>query len=83
VNALDLSPCATDLPPALGCRAAKLGRLLGAHRLDGTVVDVDPGGGSEPYHPDTGRWLIRNGRGRDEVLVSGGVGPGKSSRSIG
>jgi uncharacterized cupin superfamily protein len=117
---------------------AKLGPLLGADRLDGTVVDLDPGEGSEPYHyvygreewllvlagtptlrhpqgedqleagdlvclpegpagahrllnggesvvralflsttglpanvcyPDTGHWLIRNGLGRDEVVV--------------
>ena len=123
---------------ALGTEAAKLGPLLGADRLDGMVLDLDPGEGSEPYHyvygreqwllvlagtpslrhpqgedrleagdlvclpegpagahqllnrgesavralclsttglpanvcyPDTGHWLIRNGPGRDEVMV--------------
>jgi uncharacterized cupin superfamily protein len=40
--------------------AAKLGPLLRADRLDGTVVDVDPGEGSEPYHYVHGReqWLL-------------------------
>jgi uncharacterized cupin superfamily protein len=125
-------------------RAAKLGPLLGADRLDGTVVDFDPGEGSGPYHyvygreewllvlagtptlrhpqgedrleagdlvcfpegpagahrllnrgesvaralflsttglpanvcyPDTGDWLIRNGLGRDEVVVVRETGP--------
>jgi uncharacterized cupin superfamily protein len=39
---------------------ANLGPLLGADRLDGTVVDVDPGEGSEPYHYVYGReeWLL-------------------------
>jgi uncharacterized cupin superfamily protein len=38
----------------------KLGSLLGADRLDGTVVDIDPGEGSEPYHCVYGReeWLL-------------------------
>jgi uncharacterized cupin superfamily protein len=45
---------------ALAVRAAKLGPLLGADRLDGTVVDLDPGEGSEPYHYVYGReeWLL-------------------------
>src|SRR5207248_190240 len=45
---------------ALRDRMAKLGPLLGADRLDGTVVDVDPGEGSEPYHYVYGReeWLL-------------------------
>jgi uncharacterized cupin superfamily protein len=44
---------------ALG-EEAKLGPLLGAERLDGTVVDLDPGEGSEPYHYVYGReeWLL-------------------------
>jgi uncharacterized cupin superfamily protein len=127
-----------------GHGAMKLGPLLAANRLEGTLVDLDPGEGSEPYHyvygreewllvlagtptvrhpqgedhleagdllclpegpagahrllnrggsvvralvvsttglpanicyPDTGRWLIRNGLGRDEVAVSE-TGPG-------
>jgi uncharacterized cupin superfamily protein len=140
VNALTLSPEAADPHAATGSRyrAAELGRLLGADRLDGTVVDLDPEEGSAPYHyvygreqwllvlagtptlrhpqgedqlspgdlvclpegpagahrllnrgesvvralflsttalpanvcyPDTGHWLIRNGLGRDEVVV--------------
>ena len=133
------------LPRGVPSRAAKLGPLLGAERLDGTVVDVDPGEGSEPYHyvfgreewllvlagtptlrhphgedqleagdlvcfpegpagarrllnrgesavralflsttglpanvcyPDTGHWLIRNGPGRDEIVVRETVQPG-------
>jgi uncharacterized cupin superfamily protein len=39
---------------------AKLGPRLGADRLDATVVEVDPGAGSEPYHYGYGReeWLL-------------------------
>jgi hypothetical protein len=36
-------------------RAAELGALLDADRLDGTVVEMDPGEGSEPYHYVHGR----------------------------
>ena len=123
--------------------ATTLGELLGADRLDGTVLDLEPGEGGEEYHyvhgreqwvlvlagtptirhphgedrleggdlvclpegpagahrlrnrgesvaralllsttglpanacyPDTGRWLIRNGPGRD-VIVLGETGP--------
>jgi uncharacterized cupin superfamily protein len=45
---------------ALRDQAAKLGPLLGADRLDGTVMDVDPGEGSQPYHYVHGReeWLL-------------------------
>ena len=41
-------------------RAAKLGPLLGADRLEATVVDLDPGEGSERYHYVCGReeWLL-------------------------
>ena len=44
--------------PAL--RAARLGPLLGADRLDGTVVDLEPGEGGEPYQYSYGReeWLL-------------------------
>jgi uncharacterized cupin superfamily protein len=140
VNALALREEAADPHALTGFRyrTAKLGPLLGADRLDGTVVDLDPVAGSEPYHyvygreewllvlagtptlrhpqgedhleagdlvclpegpagahrllnrgesvvralflsttglpanvcyPDTGHWLIRNGLGRDEVVV--------------
>ncbi|MDP8910665.1 MAG: hypothetical protein M3M94_01205 [Actinomycetota bacterium] len=52
VNALALRAEAADphAPTGFRYRAAKLGPLLGADRLDGTVVDLDPGEGSEPYH---------------------------------
>jgi uncharacterized cupin superfamily protein len=38
----------------------KLGPLVGGDRLDGTVVDLDSGQGSEPYHCVYGReeWLL-------------------------
>jgi uncharacterized cupin superfamily protein len=133
--------------------AGTIGSLLGADRLDGTVVDLDPGEGSEPYHyvygreewllvllgtptlrhsqgedrleagdlvclpegpagarrllnrgesvvralflsttglpanvcyPDTGHWLIRNGLGRDELLVrkTGPVGANTASPGV-
>jgi uncharacterized cupin superfamily protein len=39
---------------------AHLGPLLGADRLDATLVDLDPGAASEPYHYTHGReeWLL-------------------------
>jgi uncharacterized cupin superfamily protein len=41
-------------------RATELGPLLGADRLGGTVVELDPREGSEPYHYVHGReeWLM-------------------------
>ena len=41
-------------------RAAQLGPLLGAERLDATVVELDPGEGAEPYHYVCGQeeWLL-------------------------
>jgi uncharacterized cupin superfamily protein len=41
-------------------RAAQLGALLDADRLDATVVEMDPGAESEPYHYLHGRekWLL-------------------------
>ena len=138
VLALRAEAADPDAPAGFRYRAVKLGPLLRADRLDGTVVDLDPGEGSEPYHyvygreewllvlagtptlrhqqgedhlqagdvvcfpegpagahrllnrgesvvrtlflsttglpanvcyPDTGQWLIRNGLGRDEVVV--------------
>jgi len=58
VNVLTLPTGPADAHP--GCRAATLGRLLGAERLEVTVVDVDPGEGYEPYHYVYGReeWLL-------------------------
>jgi uncharacterized cupin superfamily protein len=40
--------------------AAMLGPLLGAERLEATVVNLEPGQGSEPYHYVFGReeWLL-------------------------
>ena len=47
-------------PTGFRYRATTLGSRLGADRLDGTVVDLDPGEGSEPYHYVYGReqWLL-------------------------
>jgi uncharacterized cupin superfamily protein len=41
-------------------RAAEVSALLGAERLDGTLVELDPGEGAEPYHYVHGRekWLL-------------------------
>jgi len=49
---------AVNVPADL--RDEALGPLLGADRLDGTAVDLDPGEGSEPYHCVYGReeWLL-------------------------
>ena len=62
VNLLVLRAEAIDPHPPTGWRyrAARLGPLLGAERLDATVVDLDPGEGSEPYHYVFGReeWLL-------------------------
>ena len=62
VNAPALRTEAADpqAPTGFRYRAAALGPLLGADRLDGTVVDLDPGEGSEAYHYVYGReeWLL-------------------------
>ena len=62
VNALALRKEAADprAPRGFRYRPAKLGPLLGADRLDGMVVDLDLGEGSEPYHYVYGReeWLL-------------------------
>jgi uncharacterized cupin superfamily protein len=57
--------------------AGELGQLLGAERLDATVVDIDPGERAEPYHYTYGReeWLLvlagtatlRHPEGEDEL----------------
>jgi uncharacterized cupin superfamily protein len=71
-------------------RPASLGTLLGAERLDGTVVALDPGEGSEPYHYVYGReeWVLvlagtptlRHPQGEDRLetgdLVCFAEGPG-------
>jgi uncharacterized cupin superfamily protein len=55
-------PKSSPPQPAVNARerAGNLGPLLGAERLDATVVDLDPGEGSEPYHYVYGReeWLL-------------------------
>ncbi len=45
---------------ALSAEETRLGPLLGAYRLDATVVELSPGEGSEPYHYVYGReeWLL-------------------------
>jgi uncharacterized cupin superfamily protein len=62
VNVLALREETADphAPTGSRYRAAKLGLLLGADRLDATVVGLDPGEGSEPYHYVYGReeWLL-------------------------
>jgi hypothetical protein len=57
VNALALREEAADpqAPTGFRSRAAKLGPLLGADRLEGMVLDLDPGEESEPYHYVYGR----------------------------
>ena len=62
---------------ALAIATAELGPLLGADRLDGTVVDLEPGEGGEPYHYAYGRetWLLvltgtpslRHAQGEDQL----------------
>ena len=62
VNALAVRTEEVDprAPAGFRCRAATLGPLLGADKLDATVVDLDPEEGSEPYHYAYGReeWLL-------------------------
>jgi uncharacterized cupin superfamily protein len=80
VNALGIATEAADAAARGPYRAATLGPTLGAERLDGTVVDVDPAAGSEPYQYVYGReeWLLvlggtptlRHPRGED-VLGAG------------
>ena len=62
VNVLEIAARAADPNAAAGSRyrSAHVGPLLGSDRLDGTVVEVDPGEASEPYHHVCGReeWLL-------------------------
>jgi uncharacterized cupin superfamily protein len=79
VNAATLRAVAPEphTPPGARFRAAELGAHLGADRLDGTLVELDPGEGSEPYHYVLGRehWLLvlagtptlRHSQGEDEL----------------
>jgi uncharacterized cupin superfamily protein len=98
VNALTLREQAADPRAAAGFRyrAAKLGPLLGADRLEGTVVDLDPGGGAEPYHYVYGReeWMLvlagtptlRHRQGEDQLeagdLVCFPEGPAGAHRLV-
>jgi uncharacterized cupin superfamily protein len=93
-------PMSSPPQPAVNALAlrgdAKLGSLLGADRLDGTLVDVDPGEGSEPYHYVYGReeWLLvlagtptlRHPQGEDRLeagdLVCLPEGPGGAHRLL-
>jgi uncharacterized cupin superfamily protein len=58
VNALALREEAADRHAPT--RAGKLGPLLGADRLEGMLLELDPGEGAEPYHYVHGReeWLL-------------------------
>ncbi|MEA2311202.1 MAG: hypothetical protein QOE28_1170 [Solirubrobacteraceae bacterium] len=62
VNALAIAtkPADVRVPGEPRSRVAELGPLLGADRLDGTVVDLELGEGGEPYHYAYGRetWLL-------------------------
>ncbi len=62
VNAQAVPAESADPDAAAGFRyrVAPLGPLLGADRLDGTVLDLDPGEGTEPYRYVHGReeWLL-------------------------
>lgn len=62
VNALAVRAQAADQDASKGLRhrVAGIGPLLGADRLDGTVVEMDPGEGAGPYHYVHGReqWLL-------------------------
>jgi uncharacterized cupin superfamily protein len=62
VNALALAAetADADAPEASRYRRAKLGSLLGADRLDGTLIELEPGARGEPYHYVHGReaWLV-------------------------
>jgi uncharacterized cupin superfamily protein len=49
-----------NAPPGFRSRAASVGKPLGATRLGATILDLDPGEGSGPYHYECGReeWLL-------------------------
>lgn len=58
VNAL--APATEPTGPGSRGGSAELGPRLGAERLEATLVDLDPGEGSQPYHYVYGReaWLL-------------------------
>jgi hypothetical protein len=67
VNALALRQEAADphAPTGFLYRAAKLGPLLDVRALFLSTTGLP----ANVCYPDTGHWLIRNGLGRDEVVV--------------
>jgi uncharacterized cupin superfamily protein len=58
--ALDTETADADTPEVSRYRRATLGPLLGADRLDGTLIELEPGEGGQPYHYVHGReaWLV-------------------------
>ena len=60
VPALSAESAGADAPAGSRHRTATLGPLLGADKLDGTVMDLEPGQGGEQYHYVYGReaWLL-------------------------
>jgi uncharacterized cupin superfamily protein len=98
VNALAIATNPADLrvPSESRSRAAELGPLLGADRLDGTAVDLELGEGGEPYHYVYGRekWLLvltgtpslRHSQGEDQLetgdLVCLPEGPAGAHRLV-
>lgn len=62
VNALavPVSAWSPDVPAGFRSRRARLGPSLGAERLGASVVELDPGEGSAPYHYEYGReeWVL-------------------------
>jgi uncharacterized cupin superfamily protein len=57
---LPVSDPGTDAAAASGSRTATLGQALGGVVLNATVIELDPGAGSAPYHYEHGReeWVL-------------------------
>jgi hypothetical protein len=55
--------------------------MSGAERLAPALIEVDPGEVAEPYHCECGTRLLRNGPGRDDVLLPGGEREGGGRRA--
>ena len=50
--------------------AASLGSRLGARRIGASVYRAEASAPIWPYHyPESGHWLLRNGPGREELVV--------------
>jgi uncharacterized cupin superfamily protein len=60
VHSIPVQDPSPGAPPGSRARTAALGPLLEAERLAATVVELDEGEGSEPYHYQCGReeWLV-------------------------